>query len=82
VAVVEQPTHDALRTRVMAALAVPGVLRVKGRAPIDGKASLAVVQAVGPRVNLSFAPGAGDAGLVVIGLRTMDRAAVAAALGR
>ena len=82
IAVARQPSLDALRARVLAALAVPGVLRVKGRAAIDGKAAVAVVQAVGPRVDLSFAPGAGEAGLVVIGLRTMDRAVVAAALGR
>ena len=81
IAIAEQPSLDALRARVAAVLAVPGVLRVKGRAPIDGKAAPAVVQAVGPRVDLSFAPGAGDAGLVVIGLRDMDRTAVAAALG-
>jgi hypothetical protein len=39
-----------------------------------------VVQAVGPRVEVAFAPGAEPAGLVVIGLRTMDRAAIARAL--
>ena len=71
----------ALEARVAAALAVPGVLRVKGRARIDGKAALAVVQGVGPRVEVSFAPGAGEAGLVVIGLRDMDRDAVRAVLG-
>jgi cobalamin biosynthesis protein CobW len=81
IAVAPQPSLDALRTRVAAALAVRGVLRVKGRAQVDGKTALAVVQGVGPRVDVSFAPGAGEAGLVVIGLRDMDRAAVTVALG-
>ena len=72
---------DALRARVSAALSVPGVLRVKGRAAIAGKAAPAVVQAVGPRLETFFAPGSGAQGLVVIGLRNMDRAAIAAALG-
>jgi hypothetical protein len=40
-----------------------------------------VVQAVGPRVEVAFAPGAAESGLVVIGLRVMDRAAIIAALG-
>ena len=71
---------DALRAKVTAALAI-GVLRIKGRVAVAGKSAPAVVQAVGPRVEASFAPGATASGLVVIGLRTMDRAAVAAALG-
>ena len=72
---------DALGARVRSALAVPGVLRVKGYAAVAGKAAPAVVQAVGPRVDLSFSPGARAGGLVVIGLRGLDRAAVMAALG-
>ena len=40
----------------------------------------AVIQAVGARVESWFAPEAGAAGLVVIGLRDMDRAAIEAAL--
>jgi cobalamin biosynthesis protein CobW len=71
---------DALGARVRNALAVPGVLRVKGHAAVAGKSAPAVVQAVGPRVDLSFSPGARASGLVVIGLRDMDRGAVAAAL--
>jgi cobalamin biosynthesis protein CobW len=71
---------DGLKARVANALAVPGVLRVKGRVAVVGKAAPAVVQAVGPRIETSFAPGATSAGLVVIGLRAMDRAAIAAAL--
>ena len=60
----------------------PGVLRVKGRAAVAGKAAPAVVQAVGPRVETFVRARRGRAGgLVVIGLRDMDRAAIAAALG-
>jgi cobalamin biosynthesis protein CobW len=72
---------EGLKARLASALSVPGVLRIKGRARIDGKAAPAVVQAVGPRVEISFAPAAGGDGLVVIGLRNMDRAAIGAALG-
>ena len=72
---------EGLKAKVTSALAVPGVLRIKGRARIDGKTAPAVVQAVGPRVEVSFASTAGEAGLVVIGLRNMDRAAIGAALG-
>lgn len=72
---------DELRKRVAGALAVPGVLRIKGRALIAGKAASAIVQAVGPRVETYFAPGEQDGGLVVIGRRDMDQAAVSAGLG-
>jgi cobalamin biosynthesis protein CobW len=74
------PSLDVLKARVLDALALPGVLRVKGRVAIDGKAAPAVVQAVGPRVDIAFAPGVVASGLVVIGLRTMDRAAISRAL--
>ena len=81
VAVPEAASLDELRTRVVGALAVPGVLRIKGRVAVAGKLAPAVVQAVGPRVEINFAPGAVASGLVVIGLRGMDRAAIIAALG-
>ena len=71
---------DDLQQRVRHALAVSGVLRIKGHVAIAGKAAPVVVQAVGPRLDVSFAPDAAAQGLVVIGLRTMDRAAVTAAL--
>jgi cobalamin biosynthesis protein CobW len=71
---------EELKAKVVSALTVPGVLRVKGRAGINGKTTSAVVQAVGPRIEISFAPGGGDPGLVVIGLREMDRDAVRVAL--
>ena len=71
-----------LRGTVEKALAIHGVLRVKGYAPIAGKPSPAVVQAVGSRVELAFArPGSRTGeGLVVIGLKGFDRAGVEAVL--
>jgi cobalamin biosynthesis protein CobW len=74
------PSLEVLKARVLDALALPGVLRVKGRVAVEGKVAPAVVQAVGPRVDVAFAPGATASGLVVIGLRTMDRAAIGRAL--
>src|SRR5204863_8313755 len=71
---------DALKARIADALAVAGVLRLKGHVGIAGKLAPAVVQAVGPRVEIAFAPGAAASGLVVIGLRAMDRGAITAAL--
>jgi len=70
-----------VKARVARALAAPGVLRIKGRVAVSGKSAPAVVQAVGPRVDVSFAPAPSSGGLVVIGLRGMDRSAVIAALG-
>jgi cobalamin biosynthesis protein CobW len=71
---------EALRARIGNALSIPGVLRIKGRAAVAGRAVPAVIQAVGARVESWFAPEAGAAGLVVIGLRDMDRGAIEAAL--
>jgi cobalamin biosynthesis protein CobW len=76
--VVEMPavvSLDALRRRVAEALALPGVLRIKGRARVADKAS-AVVQAVGVRVEAWFDPAPAPAGLVVIGVAGFDRTAV------
>ncbi|MCB1489081.1 MAG: GTP-binding protein, partial [Bauldia sp.] len=69
-------TIEALKARVGAALAFPGVLRIKGRARVDGKAASVVVQGVGPRVETYFDPADGRDGLVVIGLADLDAAAV------
>ncbi len=74
----EQASIDALAKRVRAAMAEAGVLRIKGRAAVAGKAAPAVVQAVGPRVDTYFAPGGSAGRLVVIGERGLDRAAIAA----
>jgi len=73
---------DAMRLRVSDALNLTGVLRVKGHARISDKASPIVVQAVGNRVELSFArPDVKQAEhLVVIGLKGFDGDAVRRAL--
>jgi cobalamin biosynthesis protein CobW len=70
---------EELRRRAADALGRPGVLRIKGRAAIAGKSAAAVVQAVGPRIETYFAPGEAT-GLVVIGLRDLDRDDIAARL--
>ncbi len=75
----------ALARRVAAACAVPGVLRAKGFAAVQGKPMRLLVQAVGQRVGHHFdrawAPGEERAGhLVVLGLHGFDAAAVAEAL--
>ena len=76
------PDRDAVEERVRSAMAVPGVLRIKGLVSINGRPAPLAVQAVGPRVETWFVPDAGRRpGLVVIGLRDLDRAAVEAALG-
>jgi cobalamin biosynthesis protein CobW len=73
---------DAMRLRVSDALNLTGVLRVKGHARIDNRPSPVVVQAVGTRVDLSFArPDVKQAEhLVVIGLKGFDGDAVRRAL--
>jgi cobalamin biosynthesis protein CobW len=71
-------TVDTMRARVSDALGLTGVLRVKGHARIDGKPAPMVVQAVGTRVETSFArPDQQRAEhLVVIGLKGFDGDAV------
>ena len=70
-----------LEQRVSAAMAVDGVLRIKGLVVVDGRAAPLAVQAVGPRVETWFVPDeTRGLGLVVIGLRGLDRAAVERAL--
>ena len=71
---------EALRARVAGVLALDGVFRVKGRVAVSGKAAPAVVQAVGPRLETWFAPGAQAGGLVVIGLKDIDQPRIAAML--
>lgn len=71
---------DELRRCVGGALQVKGVFRIKGHARIDGKAAPVVVQAVGSRVETYFSPTPAREGLVVIGLRDLDRNAAAARL--
>jgi cobalamin biosynthesis protein CobW len=73
---------DVMRLRVSDALNLAGVLRVKGHARINDKTAPIVVQAVGNRVELSFArPDVKQAEqLVVIGLKGFDGDAVRRAL--
>lgn len=73
----------SLEARVLEAMALKGVFRIKGAVRIHGKAAPAMVQAVGPRVETWFAAGAESAGrLVVIGLKGFDLDAVRGLLGR
>jgi cobalamin biosynthesis protein CobW len=67
-------TIDALRAQVATALALNGVLRVKGFARVQDRQAPVVVQAVGSRVELSFARPDAAVGqhLVVIGLKGFD----------
>jgi cobalamin biosynthesis protein CobW len=69
--------RTGLEARVRAAMAVDGVLRIKGLVAVTGRAAPLAVQAVGPRVETWFVTDAARRpGLVVIGLRDIDRAAV------
>jgi cobalamin biosynthesis protein CobW len=78
---VEAPDRAALEQRVANAMALDGVLRIKGLVGIAGRAAPLAVQAVGPRVETWFVAEPRAAfGLVVIGLKSLDRAAVEAAL--
>jgi cobalamin biosynthesis protein CobW len=71
----------AFETSVKSAMAVDGVLRIKGLVKLDGKSAPLAVQAVGPRVETWFVPDAArKTGLVVIGLKGVDREAVERAL--
>ena len=74
-----------IEARVQNAVRVPGVLRIKGFAPVADKPLRLVVQAAGSRIERYFdrpwAAGEARAGrLVVIGLKGFDRAAVERAL--
>jgi cobalamin biosynthesis protein CobW len=71
----------AFEQGVAAAMALDGVLRIKGMVRVAGRPAPLAVQAVGPRVETWFVPDSSrQAGLVVIGLKGMDRAGVEAAL--
>jgi cobalamin biosynthesis protein CobW len=74
------PSLEAVRSRVTAVLALPRVLRIKGRVAVANKAASAVVQGVGSRVETYFSPGSDSPRLVVIGLRDMDRPVIEAIL--
>ena len=75
----------ALAARVTALAETFDVLRVKGFAAVADKPMRLLVQAVGPRVTHQYdrpwtADEAREGRLVVIGLKGLDRAAVARAL--
>jgi cobalamin biosynthesis protein CobW len=75
--------RGALERSVAAAMRLDGVLRIKGLVAVAGHTTLLAVQAVGPRAMTWFvADPERKAGLVVIGLRGMDRHAIEAALNR
>jgi cobalamin biosynthesis protein CobW len=75
--------RGALERSVAAAMRLDGVLRIKGLVAVAGHTALLAVQAVGPRAMTWFvADPERQAGLVVIGLRGMDRHAIEAALNR
>jgi cobalamin biosynthesis protein CobW len=81
----EAESKDALMARIGAVLAAHDILRLKGFAAIKGAPSRLLVQAVGPRLTGYFdrpwRPGdERRTELVVIGLKGLDRAAIAAAL--
>jgi len=75
-------TADDLKARVGKALKLDGILRIKGYADVKDKPAAAVVQAVGDRIDISFArpDAAAKPGIVVIGLKGFDHAAARAAL--
>lgn len=76
---------DVLAKRIADLAEAHNVLRIKGFAAVAGKPMRLLIQAVGPRVSHYYdrAWGANEArqgSLVVIGLKGLDRAAVASAL--
>ena len=78
---------EALETVLRRAVADHDVLRIKGFLDVPGKAMRHVVQGVGTRFSRHYDRPWGDgeprrSELVVIGLKGLDRAAIAAAVGR
>lgn len=85
ITVPESASPECLRERVAAAAALPGVLRIKGVASVEGRPMRLIVQAVGPRVETYFdrpwtPEDQRDGQLVVIGLASFDPSAVEATL--
>jgi cobalamin biosynthesis protein CobW len=75
------PDRASFEERVKAAMSIEGMLRIKGLIAVEGRAAPLAVQAVGPRVETWFLPDeTRRPGLVVIGLKTLDRAQVELAL--
>jgi cobalamin biosynthesis protein CobW len=76
---------EALLARIAKAIAAHDILRVKGFAAVEGSPARLLVQAVGPRLNSYFdrawkSAEVQNTQLVVIGEKTMDQAAITAAL--
>ncbi|RZK04029.1 MAG: cobalamin biosynthesis protein CobW [Novosphingobium sp.] len=76
---------DALVSKLGEVIAAHDVLRIKGMVAVAGKPSRLVIQAVGPRIQHFFdrawKPGeARKTGLVVIGQKGLDQAAIEAGL--
>ncbi len=75
------PDRETAIARINSALALDGILRIKGLAAIDGKTAPLAVQGVGSRLETWFAESGNFAAqLVVIGLADLDRPAVEAEL--
>ncbi len=77
--VLEVTAHDraALEKSVRSAMAIEGVLRIKGVVTIEGRGAPLAVQAVGPRVETWFVTDVErKTGLVVIGLKGLERASI------
>ncbi len=85
VALADAPDQKSLLARIDRTIAAHDILRLKGFAAIPGSDARLLVQAVGPRLN-SYFDRSWHAGelrqtqLVVIGEKTMDRAAIESAL--
>lgn len=81
--VLDVTTSDRItfEARVRAAMVVEGVLRIKGLVVVNDRSAPLAVQAVGPRVETWFvADVSRKPGLVVIGLKGLDRGKVELAL--
>jgi cobalamin biosynthesis protein CobW len=78
---IETPDRKIAEVRIRNAMAIDGVLRIKGLVGLADRATPLAVQAVGPRVESWFRGEAAERpSLVVIGLAEMDRQAVETAL--
>jgi cobalamin biosynthesis protein CobW len=80
-----QQDRAALLQRIEKTIRTQDILRLKGFAAVQGSAARLLVQAVGPRLNSYFdrpwrPDEASATRLVVIGEKTMDRAAIEASL--
>ncbi len=82
---VELPAPEALLARLRPLAARPEILRLKGVAAVAGREMRLVIQGVGPRLDHHFdrdwrADEPRQGTLVVIGLKGLDRARIAAAV--